>query len=177
MSSECNNITLAIRNDKSKIFAMCGKLTASSNIENQSEKSVCDNASTSNPSKPSSKGFSNSASLLGRLTSWNGDALHTFLPPTIESLKRYLFHFSWRSTRCYRLSHSKVVDIEKAVVRSSLRLPNNKCALIKSIAIEINLYLIRGHIHNRTLVVHHPVHKLYQESFAIILVIIAETSE
>ncbi|GKE09730.1 hypothetical protein Tco_1413281, partial [Tanacetum coccineum] len=49
-----------------RIFAMCGKLTASSNIEN--EKSVCDNASTSNPSKPSSKGFSNSASLLGRLS-------------------------------------------------------------------------------------------------------------
>ncbi|GJT15946.1 hypothetical protein Tco_0874652 [Tanacetum coccineum] len=51
-----------------RIFAMCGKLTASSNTENKSKKSVCDNASTSNPSKPSSKGFSNSASLLGRLS-------------------------------------------------------------------------------------------------------------
>ncbi|GJX54103.1 hypothetical protein Tco_0282472 [Tanacetum coccineum] len=51
-----------------RIFAMCGKLTTSSNTENKSEKSVCDNASTSNPSKPSSKGFSNSASLLGRLS-------------------------------------------------------------------------------------------------------------
>ncbi|GKF16337.1 hypothetical protein Tco_0061255, partial [Tanacetum coccineum] len=50
-----------------RIFAMCGKLTASSNTENKSDKSVCDNASTSNPSKPSSKGFSNSTSLLGRL--------------------------------------------------------------------------------------------------------------
>ncbi|GKD98653.1 hypothetical protein Tco_1382550 [Tanacetum coccineum] len=68
MSSECNNITLAIQNDKSEIFAMCGKLTASSNIENQSEKSVCDNASTYNPSKPSCKGFPNSASLLGKLS-------------------------------------------------------------------------------------------------------------
>ncbi|GJU45850.1 hypothetical protein Tco_1203116 [Tanacetum coccineum] len=48
-----------------RIFSMCGKLTASSNTENKSEKSVCDNASTSNPSEPSSKGFSNSASLLG----------------------------------------------------------------------------------------------------------------
>ncbi|GKB54657.1 hypothetical protein Tco_0905410 [Tanacetum coccineum] len=48
-----------------RIFSMCGKLTASSNTKNKSEKSVCDNASTSNPSKPSSKGFSNSASLLG----------------------------------------------------------------------------------------------------------------
>ncbi|GJW23614.1 integrase, catalytic region, zinc finger, CCHC-type containing protein [Tanacetum coccineum] len=117
MSSECNNITLAIQNAKyeiiyvmckkclvtsnhdvcvlnyvndmnshadnqsanvsirenqkkhkiptGRIFAMCGKLTASNNTENQSEKSVCDNASTSNPSKPSSKGFSNYASLLG----------------------------------------------------------------------------------------------------------------
>ncbi|GJZ99650.1 hypothetical protein Tco_0672201 [Tanacetum coccineum] len=51
-----------------RIFAMCGKLTTSSNTENKSEKSVCDNASTSNPSEPSSKGFSNSASLLGRLS-------------------------------------------------------------------------------------------------------------
>ncbi|GKA17385.1 hypothetical protein Tco_0697222 [Tanacetum coccineum] len=47
-----------------RIFAMCGKLTASSNTENKSDKSVCDNASTSNPSKPSSKGFSNSTSIL-----------------------------------------------------------------------------------------------------------------
>ncbi|GKB25301.1 hypothetical protein Tco_0864702 [Tanacetum coccineum] len=48
------------------IFAMCGKLTASSNTENKFEKYVCDNASTSNPLEPSSKGFLNSASLLGR---------------------------------------------------------------------------------------------------------------
>ncbi|GJX53264.1 hypothetical protein Tco_0281633 [Tanacetum coccineum] len=48
-----------------RIFAMCGKLTASSNTENKSEKSMCDNASTSNPSEASSKGFSNFASLLG----------------------------------------------------------------------------------------------------------------
>ncbi|GJR39241.1 reverse transcriptase domain-containing protein [Tanacetum coccineum] len=51
-----------------RIFAMYGKLTTSSNTENKSEKSMCDNASTSNPLKPSSKGFSNSASLLGRLS-------------------------------------------------------------------------------------------------------------
>ncbi|GKB97568.1 hypothetical protein Tco_0983705 [Tanacetum coccineum] len=56
----------------------------------------------------------------------------TTLPNHSESLKRFLFHFSWRSTRCYRLSHSEITDIEKAVVRSSLRLPNNKCALIDS---------------------------------------------
>ncbi|GKB92622.1 hypothetical protein Tco_0964894, partial [Tanacetum coccineum] len=51
-----------------RIFAMCGKLIAFSNTENRFEKSVCDNASTFNLSKPSSKGFSNSASLLGRLS-------------------------------------------------------------------------------------------------------------
>ncbi|GJW39786.1 hypothetical protein Tco_0065631 [Tanacetum coccineum] len=51
-----------------RIFAMCGKLTASSNTENKSDKSVCDNASTSNPSEPSSKGFLNSTSLFGRLS-------------------------------------------------------------------------------------------------------------
>nr|GEZ52942.1 hypothetical protein [Tanacetum cinerariifolium] len=48
-----------------RIFAMCGKLTASGNTENKSVKSVCNNASTSNPSKPSSKGFLISTSLLG----------------------------------------------------------------------------------------------------------------
>ncbi|GJV56212.1 hypothetical protein Tco_1457217 [Tanacetum coccineum] len=51
-----------------RIFTMCGKVTASSNTENKSEKSVCDNASTSNPSEPSSKGFSNSAFLLSWLS-------------------------------------------------------------------------------------------------------------
>ncbi|GJU69063.1 hypothetical protein Tco_1255322 [Tanacetum coccineum] len=51
-----------------RIFAMCGKLTASSNTENKSEKSMCENASTSNPSEPSSKGFPISTSLLGRLS-------------------------------------------------------------------------------------------------------------
>ncbi|GJT02468.1 hypothetical protein Tco_0823637 [Tanacetum coccineum] len=51
-----------------RIFAMRGKLTASSNTENKSEKSVYDNASTSNPSEPSSKEFSNFISLLGRLS-------------------------------------------------------------------------------------------------------------
>ncbi|GJR54624.1 hypothetical protein Tco_1405145 [Tanacetum coccineum] len=51
-----------------RFFAMCGKLIASSNTENKSKKSVCDNASTSNPSKPSSKGFPISTSLLGRLS-------------------------------------------------------------------------------------------------------------
>ncbi|GKE64006.1 hypothetical protein Tco_1518167 [Tanacetum coccineum] len=44
-----------------RIFAMCGKLTTSSNTENKSEKSVC-------PSEPSSKGFPISTSLLGRLS-------------------------------------------------------------------------------------------------------------
>ncbi|GKB65104.1 hypothetical protein Tco_0921290, partial [Tanacetum coccineum] len=39
-----------------RIFSMCGKLTASSNTENKSEKSMRDNASISNPSEPSSKG-------------------------------------------------------------------------------------------------------------------------
>ncbi|GJS54799.1 hypothetical protein Tco_0628161, partial [Tanacetum coccineum] len=48
-----------------RIFAMCRNITASNNTENKSEKSICDNASTSNPSEPLSKGFSNSASLLG----------------------------------------------------------------------------------------------------------------
>ncbi|GJV82330.1 hypothetical protein Tco_1522228 [Tanacetum coccineum] len=51
-----------------RIFAMCGKLTASSNTKNKSKKSVCDNASTSNPSKPSSKGSPISTSLLGRIS-------------------------------------------------------------------------------------------------------------
>nr|GFA31377.1 hypothetical protein [Tanacetum cinerariifolium] len=50
------------------IFAMCGKLNACSNTESKSKKSVCENASTSNPLKPSSKGFSSFASLLGRLS-------------------------------------------------------------------------------------------------------------
>ncbi|GJW01647.1 hypothetical protein Tco_1556898 [Tanacetum coccineum] len=62
----------------------------------------------------------------------------TTLPSHSESLKRFLFHFSRRSTRFYRLSHSEIVDIEKVAVRSSLRLPNNKCALIEVILFSIH---------------------------------------
>ncbi|GJW46476.1 hypothetical protein Tco_0078122 [Tanacetum coccineum] len=43
-----------------------------------------------------------------------------------------------RSTRCYRLSYSEIIDIEKVAVRSSLRLPNNKCALIEVILFSIH---------------------------------------
>ncbi|GKA57660.1 hypothetical protein Tco_0756848 [Tanacetum coccineum] len=64
-----------------RIFAMCGKLTASSNTKNKSKKSVYDNASTSNPLKPSSKGFSNFASLLGKLSRLRKQ--HTSIYPII----------------------------------------------------------------------------------------------
>nr|GEW54675.1 retrovirus-related Pol polyprotein from transposon TNT 1-94 [Tanacetum cinerariifolium]GEW60581.1 retrovirus-related Pol polyprotein from transposon TNT 1-94 [Tanacetum cinerariifolium] len=67
----------------------------------------------------------------------------TTLPIHSRSLKRYLFHFSRRSTHFYQLSHSEIVDIVKVAVRSSLQSPNNKSALIESRAIEINPNLTR----------------------------------
>nr|GEU85897.1 integrase, catalytic region, zinc finger, CCHC-type, peptidase aspartic, catalytic [Tanacetum cinerariifolium] len=67
----------------------------------------------------------------------------TTLPIHSRSLKGYLFHFSWSLTHFYQLSHSEIVDIEKVAVRSSLRSPNNKSALIESRANEINLNLTR----------------------------------
>ncbi|GJS28023.1 retrovirus-related pol polyprotein from transposon TNT 1-94 [Tanacetum coccineum] len=51
-----------------------------------------------------------------------------------------------RSTLFYRLSHSEIVDIEKVAVRSSLRSPNKKSALMKSGANEVNQYLNRTQI-------------------------------
>ncbi|GJX59239.1 retrovirus-related pol polyprotein from transposon TNT 1-94, partial [Tanacetum coccineum] len=51
-----------------------------------------------------------------------------------------------RSTRFYQLSHSEIFDIEKVAVRSNLRLPNNRCALIEPRAIEINQNLTRTQI-------------------------------
>ncbi|GKB27735.1 ribonuclease H-like domain-containing protein [Tanacetum coccineum] len=56
----------------------------------------------------------------------------TTLPSHSESLKRFLFHFSWRSIRFYRLSLSEIADIEKVAICSSLRLSNNKYALIET---------------------------------------------
>ncbi|GKA49521.1 gag-pol polyprotein [Tanacetum coccineum] len=139
MSSECNNITLAIRNAKleivanqkkrkpktkkskklgskknlassrpskprtclwwiptGRIFAMCGKLTASSNTESESDTSVCDNASTSNPPELSSKGFLNYASLLGRYDSHDvddrvGKSIQSFVRRIIQMEKIKLF--------------------------------------------------------------------------------------
>ncbi|GJT24274.1 hypothetical protein Tco_0894211 [Tanacetum coccineum] len=48
-----------------RIFDLKGKIIESSESDGQSDISVCDNASTSNPSEPSSKGFRNSTSFLG----------------------------------------------------------------------------------------------------------------
>ncbi|GJR48417.1 hypothetical protein Tco_1316520 [Tanacetum coccineum] len=111
MSSESNNITLAIRNAKYEIvYVICKQCLVTANhdvcvlnyvndmnsradnqsanvsirknqkkhkanqrneefgnTENKSEKSVCDNASTSNPSEPTSKGFLIYTSLLDRV--------------------------------------------------------------------------------------------------------------
>nr|GEV70852.1 hypothetical protein [Tanacetum cinerariifolium] len=82
-----------------RIFAMCGKLTASSNTEYKSEKPVCHNASTSNTSKPSRKGFSNSASLLGRYDSHDidvrvGKSIRSFVRRIIQMEKIKLFKTS-----------------------------------------------------------------------------------
>ncbi|GKA39314.1 retrovirus-related pol polyprotein from transposon TNT 1-94 [Tanacetum coccineum] len=79
MSSECNHVKLAIRNDKSEVicamwsptgrlFDIKGKIIASSESESQSDCSNGDNACTSNPSEPTIKRFPNSTSFLGRLS-------------------------------------------------------------------------------------------------------------
>ncbi|GJT96928.1 hypothetical protein Tco_1092446 [Tanacetum coccineum] len=47
-----------------RIFDLCGKIIASSNTESESDTSVCDNASVSNPQEPKSKGFLNSTSFI-----------------------------------------------------------------------------------------------------------------
>ncbi|GKC52633.1 hypothetical protein Tco_1075378 [Tanacetum coccineum] len=51
-----------------RIFDLCGKITASSNIESESDTSVYDIASASNHQEPTSKGFPNSTSFLDRFT-------------------------------------------------------------------------------------------------------------
>ncbi|GJY03637.1 hypothetical protein Tco_0369577 [Tanacetum coccineum] len=43
----------------------------------------------------------------------------TTLPSHSESLKIFMFHFSRRSTRFYRLSHSEIVDIEKDLIAAA----------------------------------------------------------
>ncbi|GJY30711.1 hypothetical protein Tco_0414206 [Tanacetum coccineum] len=48
-----------------RIFDLCGKITSSSNTESESDTSVCDNASASNPQEPTNKGFPSSTSFLG----------------------------------------------------------------------------------------------------------------
>nr|GEU78886.1 hypothetical protein [Tanacetum cinerariifolium] len=49
-----------------RIFDIYGKITSSSNTESESDTSVCDNASASNPQKPTNKGFPTSTSFLDR---------------------------------------------------------------------------------------------------------------
>ncbi|GJR46706.1 hypothetical protein Tco_1314809 [Tanacetum coccineum] len=49
-----------------RIFDVCRKITASSNTKSESDTSVCDNASASNPQEPANKWFPSSTSFLGR---------------------------------------------------------------------------------------------------------------
>ncbi|GKB89837.1 hypothetical protein Tco_0962109, partial [Tanacetum coccineum] len=51
-----------------RIFDLCGIITSSSNTESESDTSVCDNASASNPHEPINKGFPCSTSFLGRFS-------------------------------------------------------------------------------------------------------------
>ncbi|GJQ93176.1 hypothetical protein Tco_0004315 [Tanacetum coccineum] len=51
-----------------RIFDFYGKITSSSNIKSESDTSVCDNASASNPQEPTNKGFPSSTSFLDRFT-------------------------------------------------------------------------------------------------------------
>ncbi|GJT44839.1 hypothetical protein Tco_0953554 [Tanacetum coccineum] len=54
-------------------------------------------------------------------------------PNHSASLKRSLFHSSWRSTRFYRLSYSEIVDIEK----SPTHYPCDNCQNIRVILFSI----------------------------------------
>nr|GEW54482.1 retrovirus-related Pol polyprotein from transposon TNT 1-94 [Tanacetum cinerariifolium] len=54
----------------------------------------------------------------------------------------YLVRRLGRSTHFYWLSHSEIVDIEKVAVRFSLRVPNNKSALIETF--RVILFSIHG---------------------------------
>ncbi|GKB25878.1 hypothetical protein Tco_0865279 [Tanacetum coccineum] len=51
-----------------RIFDLCGKITSSSNTEIESDTSVYDNASASNPQEPTNKRFPSSTSFLDRFT-------------------------------------------------------------------------------------------------------------
>ncbi|GJW14797.1 hypothetical protein Tco_0018930 [Tanacetum coccineum] len=66
----------------------------------------------------------------------------TTLPSYSRSLKGFLFHFSRRSIHFYRLSHSELDDIEKVAVRSSLRLPKTKNALLIKILRVLRIILV-----------------------------------
>ena len=56
-----------------------------------------------------------------KLVSWTQWRISVTFPSHSRSLKRFLFHFSWRYTHFYRLSHSELANIEKVAVCSSLR--------------------------------------------------------
>ncbi|GJY70082.1 hypothetical protein Tco_0473064 [Tanacetum coccineum] len=51
-----------------RIFDLCGKITSFSNTESESDTSMCDNASASNPHEPTNKGFPSTTSFLGRFS-------------------------------------------------------------------------------------------------------------
>nr|GEZ43496.1 retrovirus-related Pol polyprotein from transposon TNT 1-94 [Tanacetum cinerariifolium] len=66
-----------------------------------------------------------------RVTNWP-----TYSPKLLQQIVSTIWFVALRSTHFYWLSHSEIVDTKKVAVHSSLRVPNNKCALIESRANE-----------------------------------------
>ncbi|GJR83932.1 hypothetical protein Tco_0154717 [Tanacetum coccineum] len=129
MSSECNNITLAIRNAKSEIVCvMCKQCLVTANHDVcvlnyvNDMNSRADNQSANVSIRENQKKHKANAKKSKELGS--KESLASSRPSKPRTCLR--------STRFYRLSHSEIVDIEKVAVRFSLRLPNNKCELIES---------------------------------------------
>ncbi|GKC49428.1 hypothetical protein Tco_1072173 [Tanacetum coccineum] len=58
-----------------RILYLCGKITSSSNAESESDTSVCDNASASNPQEPTNKGFPSSTFFLAGFR-YSGGRIH-----------------------------------------------------------------------------------------------------
>ncbi|GJU91862.1 reverse transcriptase domain-containing protein [Tanacetum coccineum] len=132
-----------------RIFAMCGKLTASSNTENKSEKSVCDNASTSNPSEPSSKGFPISLLFMHVITTRR--SAYFYLSDCCSLISRSMAYVKQKDDGIFISQDKYVADILKkfdfvTVKTTSTPIETNKALLKDEKDEDVDVHLYRSMI-------------------------------
>ncbi|GJT48778.1 hypothetical protein Tco_0974935 [Tanacetum coccineum] len=136
-----------------RIFAMCGKLTTSSNTENKSEKSVCDNASTFflNPVEPPSNGF-----LIWLLLLWSWfiktkETTYFYLSDCCSLISRSMDYVHFSALPCFDYSyHFNKISIY-CDSKSAIAISCNPIQHSRTKHIAVRYHFIKEHVEKGTI--------------------------